>query len=300
MQKMRDGDWGAVARLLREQHGMGRERVLPSGMPRRGFSERFEPVRLTPRRVADAVVEEKDRFRGISINGTEYKLSNRFLKGLAQRMKVSFSIFELFTPIEVISCAVERTADLPLLVTLDHEKRESLALVEDKGVPMPAGNIEIVMHEDFRLQKFDYDDGVITGSFALGESWDIPGDSRYAVHINVEVPVDGMDSPEVTLSTMRQVCANGEVAEAPLFRTKMEIKDNSGEHFRRLLRSFNSPRGIEMLHERLIAANETKASVDEVFRVMSFVKRQVREARDQMLLCERLEAVADNPCVRYG
>jgi len=55
-----------------------------------------------------------------------------------------------------------------------------------------------------------------------------------------------------------------------------------------------------MLHERLIAANETKASVDELFRVMSFVRRQVREARDQMLLCERLEAVADNPCVRYG
>lgn len=308
MQKMREGDWGAVTRLLRERHGTTKERLAhpesvatrPAEPLRWRFSDRFEAVRLSPRRVADAVVEENGRFKGIALNGTEYKPSNRFLKGLAQRMKVSFSIFELFTPVEVIGRAAERAADLPLRVTLDHERNEALALVEDKGVPMPAGNIEIVMHGDSRLQKFGYDDGVITGSFALGESWDIPGDSRYAVHINVQVPVDGMGSPEVTLSTMRQICANGAVAEAPLFRTKMEIKDNSGEHFRRLLRSFNNPRGIEMLHERLIAANGTKASVDEVFRVISFIKRQVRDARHQMLLCERLEAVADNPCVRYG
>ncbi|MCQ2388599.1 MAG: hypothetical protein MJ138_02685 [Kiritimatiellae bacterium] len=302
MKKMREGDWGAVTRLLHELHGTGagRSRERTAGTPRRGFSERFEAVSLTPRLVADAVVEENGKFKGIELGGTEYKPSARFLKGLAQRMKVSFSIFELFTPVEVIGRAAERAADLPLRVTLDHEKNEALALVEDKGVPMPAGNVEIVMREDPRLQKFDYDDGVITGSFALGESWDVQGDSRYSVHINVQVPVDGMGTPCVTLSTLRQVCSNGAVAEAPLFRTKMEIKDNSGEHFRRLLRSFNNPRGIEALHERLLAANGTKASVDEVFRVMSFVKRQVRDARHQMLLCERLEAVADNPCVRYG
>lgn len=300
MQKMREGDWGAVARLLREQHGKVHERERTARTPRRSFPERFEAVRLTPRQVADAVIEDNGKFKGIELGGTEYKPSSRFLKGLAQRMKVSFSIFELFTPLEVISRAAERAADLPLRVTLDHEKNEALALVEDKGVPIPAGNIEIIMKEDRRLKKFDYDDGVIMGSFALGESWNIPGDSRYSVHIMVHVPVDGMGAPDVVLSTLRQVCFNGAVAEAPLFRTKMEIKDNSGEHFQRLLKSFDNPRGIEMLHERLLAANGTKASVDEVFRVMSFIKRQVRDARHQMMLCERLEAVADNPCVRYG
>ena len=109
-----------------------------------------------------------------------------------------------------------------------------------------------------------------------------------------------MGTPETTLATWRQVCSNGAVAEAPLFRTKMEVKDNSGEHFRRLLRSFSNPRGVEMLHERLIAANGTKASVDEVYQAESFIRRQVRDARHQMLLCERLQEVADNPCVRYG
>lgn len=293
MKNMREGNWGEVARLLQEDGK--RERSS-----RAGFSDRFEAVRITPGRVAETVVEENGRLKGIDVNGERFKLSNRFLKGLAQRMKVPFSVFELFTPMEVIGRAAERAPDLPLRVTLDHEKREALALVEDKGVPMPAGNIEVVMHEDRRLQKFDYNDGVITGKFDLGESWDIPGDSTYGVHINVDVPVDGMGAPEVTLSTWRQVCTNGAVAEAPMFRTKMEVKDNSGQHFKRLLSSFSNPRGIEMLHERLIAANGTKASVDEVYRVESFVRRQVRDARHQMLLCERLQEVADNPCVRYG
>jgi len=106
MKKMREGDWGAVARLLREQHGTTRDRLVrqeggsarPVVSARRRFAERFETVRLTPRRVADAVVEDNGRFKGIEINGAQFTPSQRFLKGLAQRMKVSFSIFELFTP----------------------------------------------------------------------------------------------------------------------------------------------------------------------------------------------------------
>jgi len=156
------------------------------------------------------------------------------------------------------------------------------------------------MWEDPRLQEFEYSDGVITGCFDLGEAWDIPGDSKFRIHISTEVPVDGMGTPATTLATWRQVCSNGAVAEAPMFRTKMEIKDNGGEHFRRLLKSFSNPRGIELLHERLVAANATKASVDEVWQAESFIRHQVCDSRHQMLLCERLQDVAENPCVRYG
>ena len=301
--KMREGDWGAVVRLMREERE-GASSVHESQKAEPGrpmpFRERFETVRITPQKVADSVVEENGRFKALAIEGEEYKPSQRFLKGLSQRMKVPLSVFELFTPLEVIRRAAERVPDLQLRLTVDRGKRQALALIEDKGVPMPAGNIEIIMKEDRRLQDFDYHDGVITGRFDLGEAWDIQGDSKYGVHISTEVPVDGMGTPEATLATWRQVCSNGAVAEAPMFRTKMEVKDNSGEHFRRLLRSFSNPRGVELLHERLIAANGTKASVDEVFQAESFIRRQVRDARHQMLLCERLQEVADNPCVRYG
>ena len=259
------------------------------------FQERFETIRVTPQSVADSVIDDDGVFKGLSVDGERYSPSQRFLKGLAQRMKVPLGVFELFTPLEVIRRAAERASDLPLRLTVDRGEHRALALVEDKGVPLPAGNIEVIMREDPRLQEFDYRDGVITGRFDLGEAWDIPGDSKYGVHISTEVPVDGMGTPSTTLATWRQVCSNGAVAEAPMFRTKMEVKDNGGEHFRRLLRSFSNPRGIELLHERLVAANGTKASVDEVFQAESFIRRQIRDSRHQMLLCERLQEVAEKP-----
>ena len=306
LSKMREGDWGAVVQLMREEHEAHAEwpfsesqsRTASAPMP---FRDRFASFHITPRRVADAVVEdERGCFKGLQVEGETYAPTRRFLKGLAQRMKVPLGVFELFTPVEVIQRAAERVADLNLRLTIDKEKHEALALIDGEGAPLPAGNIEIVMKEDRRLQDFSYGNGVVRGVFDLGEAWDVPNDSRYGVHVSTEVPVDGMGMPEATLATWRQVCSNGAIAEAPMFRTKMEVRDNSGEHFRRLLKSFSNPRGVEMLHERLLAANGTKASVDEVFRVEQFVRRQVRDARVQMLLCERLEDVADNPCVRYG
>ena len=287
-------------RLMREEHSPAQapeRREEPKSMP---FRERFDTVRITPQKVADSVVEDNGRFAGISFEGERYKPSQRFLKGLAQRMKVSLSVFELFSPLEVVRRAAERAPNLPLRLTLDRQDHEALGLIEDKGAPIPAGNIEVVMKDDRRLQSFDYRNGMISGRFDLGEAWDIPNDSKYGVHVITEVPVDGMGTPEATLATWRQVCSNGAVAEAPLFRTKMEVKDSSGEHFRRLLTSFSNPRGVEMLHMRLVAATETAASVNEVYQVESLIRRQVRDARHQMLLCERLQEVADNPCVRYG
>ena len=300
LSKMRAGDWGEVVRLIREEHGpalRAERREERRNMP---FRERFETVRVTPQKIADSVVEDGGRFSGLMFEGERYKPSRRFLKGLSQRMKVSLSVFELFSPLEVVRRAAERAPDLPLRLTIDRQDHQALGLIEDKGVPMPAGNIEIIMKDDGRLQDFGYRDGMISGRFDMGEAWDIPKDSKYSVHVITEVPVDGMGTPEATLATLRQICSNGAVAEAPLFRTKMEVKDSSGEHFRRLLTSFSNPRGVEMLHARLIAANETKASVDELYKAESFVRRQVRDARHQMLLCERLQEVADNPCIRYG
>ena len=172
--KMREGDWGEVVRLMREEReGSGSipaaEPVPDSGRPM-PFRERFETVRVTPQKVADSVVEENGRFKALLVEGEEYKPSQRFLKGMAQRMKVPLSVFELFTPLEVIRRAAERVPDLQLRLTVDREEHQALALIEDKGVPIPAGNIEIIMKEDKRLQDFSYHDGVITGRFDLGAS----------------------------------------------------------------------------------------------------------------------------------
>lgn len=115
--KMREGDWGEVVRLMRAEYGGSPDPTpaAPKDAPREmPFHERFETVRVTPRTVADSVVEENGRFSGITFEGERYKPSRRFLKVLAQRMKVSLSVFDLFSPLEVVHRAAERAPDLPL------------------------------------------------------------------------------------------------------------------------------------------------------------------------------------------
>jgi hypothetical protein len=142
--------------------------------------------------------------------------------------------------------------------------------------------------------------GVLSALLDLDDPWDVPNDSTYHVRVRCRVPVDGVGMPDMSLATWRQVCSNGAVAEAPLFRTKMEIKDNSGEHFRRLLASFSNPSGVETLQERMCTAAGTKASVAEVVLLEGLIRRSVANTRNQMLLRERLDEISGNPCVRYG
>ncbi len=264
------------------------------------IGDRFEPIPITPRRMVEVLDCDDEKIKGLSIGQTTYKLSDRFYKTLAAELGIPFGVFGFFTPLEVMTRAAEKEPDLALRVTVDTERNQALGLTQDKGLPMPVKFIEGVLHEDRRLQEVEYGNGMLSAMLDLDDPWDVPNDSTYHVRVRCRVPVDGVGMPDMSLATWRQVCANGAVAEAPLFRTKMEVKDTSGEHFRRLLKSFSNPRGVELLHERLLAANGTKASVDEVYQAETFIRRQVRDARHQMLLCERLHEVADNPCVRYG
>ena len=77
--KMREGDWGAVVRLMREEREGAAECGQPKAEPGRPmpFKERFDTVRLTPQKVADSVVEENGRFKALMVEGEEYKPSRR-------------------------------------------------------------------------------------------------------------------------------------------------------------------------------------------------------------------------------
>ena len=264
------------------------------------IGDRFEPVRITPRQMVAALDCDETKIKGLTIGQTTYKLSNRFYKTLAGEMGVPYGVFGFFTPLEVMTRAAEKEPDMPLRVTVDTERGQALGLTPDKGLPMPVKYIEHVLHQDRRLREVEYEDGVLSAMLDLDDPWDVPNDSVYRVRVRCRIPVDGVNKPDMSLATWRQVCSNGAVAETPLFRTKMEIKDNSGEHFRRLLVSFSNPAGVEMLQSRMIAAAGTKASVGEMMLLEGLIRRSVANTRNQMLLRERLNTIAADPCVRYG
>ena len=264
------------------------------------LGDRFEPIPITPRQMVEVLDCDDAKIKGLSIGQTTYKMSDRFYKTLASELGIPFGVFGFFSPLEVMTRAAEKEPDLPLRVTVDTEQRQVLGLTQNKGLPMPVKYIENVLHEDRRLQEIEYGNGMLSAMLDLDDPWDVPNDSTYHVRVRCRVPVDGVGMPDMSLATLRQVCSNGAVAETSLFRTKMEIKDNSGEHFRRLLTSFSNPSGVEMLQERMCTAAGTKASVGEVVLLEGLIRRSVANTRNQMLLLERLYAIAEEPCVRYG
>ena len=268
--------------------------------PGERICDRFEPVPITPRQMVEALDCDETKIKSLVIDNSAYKLSDRFYKTLAAELGIPYGVFGFFTPLEVMERAAAKVPDLQLRVTVDTEGRQALGLTQNKGLPMPINYIENVLHNDKRLTGVEYGDGVLSAMLDLDDPWDVPNDSTYGMRVRCRVPVDGVGMPDMSLATWRQVCSNGAVAETSLFRTKMEIKDNSGEHFRRLLASFSNPSGVEMLQERMCNAAETKASVGEVVLLEGLIRRSVANARNQMLLRERLNDVADNPCVRYG
>ena len=268
--------------------------------PGERICDRFEPVPITPRQMVEALDCDETKIKSLVIDNSAYKLSDRFYKTLAGELGIPYGVFGFFTPLEVMERAAAKVPDLQLRVTVDTEGQQALGLTQNKGLPMPINYIENVLHNDKRLTGVEYSDGVLSAMLDLDDPWDVPNDSTYGMRVRCRVPVDGVGMPDMSLATWRQVCSNGAVAETSLFRTKMEIKDNSGEHFRRLLASFSNPSGVEMLQERMCNAAETKASVGEVVLLEGLIRRSVANARNQMLLRERLNDVADNPCVRYG
>lgn len=273
----------------------------PGAPPPDAFdAHRFEALDLSPSDLATRAVAEGPELRALRFDGEDYAVTPRFLKGLAQRMRVPLATFELFTPGEVLRRAAQVHPELPLRLTLDRRGKQALGLVERAGEPLPVAQIERVLRGDPRLLEFEYENGDFLALLDMGEEWEIPSDSAYRMRIRCRVPVDEMSEPEIHLATFRQICSNGLVAEVAAFRSKMQIKDKGGAHFARLLSSFSNPQGVETLRDRLLAAQSTKASVGELLSLDGLLRETLADRREQMLVREALMERAGNPCVRYG
>ena len=264
------------------------------------FGSQFDPVPVTPAGLVNLLDYDDRNLASLTFDGERYRLTDRFHRGLAKQLDVPYKVFNLFTPEEVMKRAAKVCGSLKLRVTLDRDRYEVLGLTERRGVPVPVRHVVSTLRGDHRIRDLRYKDGVVTGRLDLGDGWEVPNDGEYRVHVQCRVPVDGLEQPEMNLATWRLVCANGAIAEAPIFRTKLEIKDNDGGHFKRLVASFSNPEGVELLQERMGEAASTRASVGELLKLEAVIKRAVPSSHDQRLLRDRLHEVAENPCLRYG
>ncbi len=235
----------------------------------------------------------------IKFNDQTYSVSDRFLNSFARKLKFSNNIFNYFSAEEVFNRVYERNPDLRFKVTFDEEKNEVLGVVDESKKILPPELACQVFSEDPRVQHVTYDNGLWKAELHLDTEFAIPNDSSYQRRLIVHYPVDGVTMPAIYLAVVRQVCSNGATAQVAKFRTEIEINDNSGTHFSRLLRSYNNDNGFAALESRLLAAQETKASVNELLKVEQLLSNHITDTASLARLKNRIEEMAGDPCTSY-
>ncbi len=241
-----------------------------------------------------------DKEMHFSYLGEDFTASRRFYTSLAKRMKFSTNIFNFFSPAEVMERIAERSPGTTFGLTFDHHKNTLLGVVDANKKLLPVNTACQIFSEDPRIRKITYHDGIWSAELALDEIFNTQKAGEYFRKFQIYYPVDGVGTPCIYLSMMRQVCQNGAVAKIGEFRTDIEINDESGLHLSRLLRSFNNQNGFLAMEERLEIAATTSASVNELLTVDSMLQNHVADRHVYRKLHNRLEEIAGDPCYTYG
>ncbi len=247
----------------------------------------------------DSNINDKLNWK-LSCMDKEYSVTPRFVTSLAKKLKFSNTIFNYFSPAEVLERAAEIHPKQEFVATFDNHNNQILGIIErDKKVLPPSIGCKI-FSEDPRMRKTFYENGVWKGELHLDESFNIPNSGEYRRRLTIHYPVDGIGSPCIYLALLRQVCSNGSVAQVSSFRTDIEINDESGTHLGRLLKSFSNQHGFSALEERVDIAQQTVASVNELMMIDNLMQEYVQDKNSYRKLHNRLYEIAGEPCHTYG
>ena len=236
----------------------------------------------------------------IRFNDREYRLSKRFFSSFARKMKFSTNVFNYFTPQEFLSRVAERNPDLRLQGTFDNHTNQLLGVTDPDKKLLPAHLACRVIADDPRTRKISYRDGVWEAELALDEKFTVPKAGDYYRKLQLNYPVDGVGMPNIYLATVRVVCSNGAVAAVSSFRTDIEVNDESGTHLGKLIQSFSNDYGFSVMGDRLIAAQNTAASVNELLNIDTLIAANVSDKSACRKILERINDIAGDPCYRYG
>ena len=237
-------------------------------------------------RVELAEPEEGDRSRGpkvarVFVNDEPLRPSSRFWTSFFMRFGIGKSVFNYFDHAEVFARLADRSPSDRLRYAVerggDHGGAGTLLAVTN---PAKA----VVKHDDLRelLDRYDgdrvtYHGGVVESHHSprAGHRFHVAGDA-FANRFVVRTPVDGFGQPNIYLSLLREVCANGMIGESPAFRSALALGKGDDEvtyTLSRALDGFNNDEGYAALRQRFESAAESWASVHEAMGLYSLLAK---------------------------
>jgi hypothetical protein len=206
----------------------------------------------------------------VVVNGEPLKPTDRFWTSLYARYGFSGSMFKYFRHHEVFERIAQAENDrLRLCIERDADGTTNRLL----AVSSP--NKPIIRHEDlmdtlgrYGGQDSRYADGIVESTHAprVGTgNFNIAGD-EFSNRFVLAAPIDGYGLPNIYLSLLRHICANGAVGYAKAFRSSLSIgrgNDDVNYSITRALEGFNNEEGFAALRQRFDAAAKSWASVNE-------------------------------------
>ena len=172
-------------------------------------------------------------------------------------------------------------------------------VTDPKEESLPMSNVCRIVSEDPRLTAISYnpETALMESTLELDDEWEIPQDSKYKNLLYFSYSVDQCQTPTIALGLIRQACTNGMIARKRCFETDLVIEKKQGRHLQQLLKSFNNRNGFDALRERLMIAQDTKASINELLGVINALKNHIEKP---VPFVERLRSIAGHPEAQYG
>lgn len=226
--------------------------------------------------------------------------TDRFSTSLAVNLGFAKSIFNLFDPDEVFDRITKRSGIKTVTVALDTQPNGVVRALGTSMSPLVPVDIDTLerLHKVCEPVERSYHDGVVKSTYALkmGRQLNVKGNDFHANFV-LETPIDGFGPASSFLGLLRLVCANGLVAMAPAFRTKLHLSntDDNVKLLRRFCETFSSDDGFDVLGQRLQAASQSPTSLDEIFKLHNILSRH----QEHSVLME-VESALSSSLQRYG
>lgn len=210
----------------------------------------------------------------IMVRDEPLQASERFWTSLFSRFHINKAFFKYYDYAEVFDriSSVESSDRIRVCV----ERRDIgdgksvnrlLAVTNPKSVIVPYDDL-MDMLETSGHEGISYNDGMIesmhrprVGAVELN----VLGDA-FNNRFVLDTPVDGYGSPNVYLSLLRKICTNGIIAMSKSFRSSVSLgkgDDNVAFALTRVLDQFSNDEGYACLRQRIEAAGNSWASVNE-------------------------------------
>ena len=220
----------------------------------------------------------------ITIGSGEYKTTDRFWNSIFSRFGIGNNVFKYFSHNEVFK-RICKTLDNDVPLRFSHDDHRVYAVSPcDRDV---TGNYVYDILDESDAISYYFDDGVVKASFEpkSGDTMSMIMNDDHKHRFMMNIPLDGYGSVNTYLAMLRVVCANGMVAMAPAFRSKINIgKSDSWIAIKQAIDHFNNSEGYEAIAARLESATKSWASLYEYKKVIGSCLKSIDRARNKKAL----------------